>query len=356
MSENKKLMKGNDAIAEAAIRGGCRCYFGYPITPQSEIPEYMSARMPEVGGTFLQAESEIAAINMVYGAGGAGARAMTSSSSPGISLKQEGISYIACAEIPCLIVNMVRSGPGLGGIQPAQCDYFQACKGGGHGDYKMLVYGPASVQEAVDIAYDAFEKAIEYRIPVMILGDGMLGQIMEAVALPEMKDPATFAKLPWATDGTKTGKERRIINSLYITPDALEEVNHRLFEKYAVMAEKETKVEEYMCEDADIILTAYGTVARISKSAVDMLREKGYKVGLIRPITLFPFPAKSYEKFASRDNVKKFISIELSMGQMIEDVKLSVNGKKPVEFYGRCGGNVMTAEDIVDMVINGEAK
>ena len=356
MKENKKLMKGNEAIAEAAIRGGCRCYFGYPITPQSEIPEYRSARMPEVGGTFLQAESEIAAINMVYGAGGAGARAMTSSSSPGISLKQEGISYIACAEIPCLIVNMVRSGPGLGGIQPSQCDYFQACKGGGHGDYKLLVYGPSSVQEAVDIAYEAFEKAIEYRTPVMILGDGMLGQIMEPVALPEMKDPATFARLPWATDGTKTGKERRIINSLYITPDPLEAINHKLFKKYELMAERETRCEEYRCDDAEILLTAYGTVARIAKSAVDMLREKGVKVGLIRPITLFPFPSKVYEKHAERNEVKKFISVELSMGQMVEDVRLSVNGKKPVGFYGRCGGNVMTSEDIVEAVLQGEVK
>ena len=355
MSE-KILMKGNEAIAEAAIRGGCRLYFGYPITPQSEIPEYMSARMPEVGGTFLQAESEISAINMVYGAGGAGARAMTSSSSPGISLKQEGISYIACAEIPCLIVNMVRSGPGLGGIQPSQCDYFQACKGGGHGDYRMLVYGPASVQEAVDIVYNAFDKAIEYRTPVMILGDGMLGQIMEPVALPEMKDPATFERLPWATDGTKTGSERRIINSLYITPDPLEAINHKLFAKYEVMKQKETMVEEYKMDDAEIVLTAYGTVARIAKSAVDMLRDKGYKVGLIRPITLFPFPEATYAKAAARDEVKKFISIELSMGQMIEDVKLSVNGKKPVEFYGRCGGNVMTSEDIVAMVIEREDK
>ena len=355
MSE-KVLMKGNEAIAEAAIRGGCRLYFGYPITPQSEIPEYMSARMPDVGGTFLQAESEIAAINMVYGAGGAGARDMTSSSSPGISLKQEGISYIACAEIPCLIVNMVRSGPGLGGIQPSQCDYFQACKGGGHGDYRMLVYGPASVQEAVDIVYNAFDKAIEYRTPVMILGDGMLGQIMEPVELPEMKDPATFERLPWATDGTKTGKERRIINSLYITPDPLEAINHKLFAKYAVMQEKEVMVEEYRMDDAEIVLTAYGTVARIAKSAVDMLRDKGYKVGLIRPITLFPFPMDTYARHAAREDVKKFISIELSMGQMVEDVRLAVNGAKPVEFYGRCGGNVMTSEDIVDMVVEREAK
>lgn len=354
--EEKKLMKGNEAIAEAAIRGGCRAFFGYPITPQNEIPEYMSARMPEVDGVFIQSESEVAAINMVYGAAGSGARAMTSSSSPGISLKQEGISYIAGAEIPCVIINMVRSGPGLGGIQPAQCDYFQAVKGGGHGDYKLLVYGPANVQEAVDIMYDAFDKAFEYRMPVMILGDGMLGQIMEAVSMPPMKDLSDVEPPAWATDGRKKGKERRVINSLYIQPDALEEVNHRLFDNYAYMSERELRYEEYMCEDAEVVLTAYGTVGRIAKSAVDMLREQGYKVGLLRPITLYPFPTKQFDALASKDSVKRFISVELSMGQMIEDVRLSVNGKKPVEFFGRVGGNVMSAEDIVDFVIKGEAK
>ena len=354
MSE-KKLMKGNEAIAEAAVRGGCRCFFGYPITPQNEIPEYMSWRLPEVGGQFVQSESEVAAINMVYGAGGAGARAMTSSSSPGISLKQEGISYIAGAEIPCVIVNMVRSGPGLGGIQPSQCDYFQAVKGGGHGDYKLLVYAPSTVQESVDIIYKAFDKAEIYRIPVMILGDGMLGQIMEAVKLPEMVDVTKLPKKEWATDGTGIGKNRRIINSLYIKPDELEAMNQKLFARYEVMCKKECEVDEYQCEDADIILTAYGTVGRIAKSAVQMLREKGVKVGLIRPITLYPFPIASFEKYASKENVKRFISVELSMGQMIEDVKLSVNGKKPVEFYGRSGGNVMTPEDIVSYVL-GEVK
>lgn len=349
--EEKQLMKGNEAIAEAAIRGGCRAFFGYPITPQNEIPEYMSFRMPQVGGVFIQSESEVAAINMVYGAGGTGVCAMTSSSSPGISLKQEGISYIAGAEIPCVIVNMVRSGPGLGGIQPAQCDYFQAVKGGGHGDYRMLVYGPCSVQECVDIMYDAYDKAFEYRIPVMILGDGILGQIMEPVALPPMKDISKKARPEWATDGTRFGKDKRVINSLYIVPDELEEINHKLFNKYAVMSEKECKYEEYLCEDAEIILTAYGTVARIAKSAVDMLREQGVKVGLMRPITLFPFPSDRYARLADMDNVKEFISVELSMGQMIEDVKLAVNGKKPVNFFGRCGGNVMTSEDIVEFVL-----
>lgn len=354
--EEKKLMKGNEAIAEAAVRGGCRAFFGYPITPQNEVPEYMSMRLPQVGGTFIQSESEVAAINMVYGAGGAGARAMTSSSSPGISLKQEGISYIAGAEIPCVIVNMVRSGPGLGGIQPAQCDYFQAVKGGGHGDYKLLVYAPSNLQEAVDIMYESFDKAFEYRMPVMILGDGMLGQIMEPVAMPDFKDMTKVPPADWATDGRKSGKDRRIINSLYIKPDELEALNHKLFEKYAYMSARECRHESYLCDDAEIILTAYGTVGRICKSAVNMLRERGIKAGLLRPITLYPFPSDAYAKLADSDNVKQFVSVELSMGQMVEDVKLAVNGKKPVGFYGRCGGNVMSAEDIVDAVMNGEVK
>lgn len=354
--EDKKLMKGNEAIAEAAIRGGCRAFFGYPITPQNEIPEYMSARMPEVGGVFIQSESEISAINMVYGAAGTGVRAMTSSSSPGISLKQEGISYMAGAELPCVIVNMVRSGPGLGGIQPAQCDYFQAVKGGGHGDYKMLVYGPSNLQEAVDIIYNAFDKAFEYRLPVMILGDGMLGQIMEAVRLPEFKELDYNKRPQWATDGSKFGKERRIINSLYIKPDESEAINHKLFKVYERMAKNETAFESYMCDDAEVVLTAYGTVGRIAKSAVNMLRSQGVKAGLLRPITLFPFPTQAFIDVANQSSVKRFVAIELSMGQMIEDVRLSVNGAKPVGFFGRCGGNVMTAEDIVESIINKEVK
>ncbi len=346
----KVLMKGNEAIAEAAIRGGCRAFFGYPITPQNEIPEYMSCRMPQVGGVFIQSESEVAAIKMVYGAAGAGARAMTSSSSPGISLKQEGISYICGAELPCVIVNMVRCGPGLGGIQPGQGDYFQAVKGGGHGDYRMLTYGPSTVQEAVDIIYDAFDKADEYRVPVMILGDGMLGQIMEAVEIPPMKDPATFPKKEWATTGKGYGDTRRIINSLYIKPDELEEVTNRLFDKYKIMAEREVMAENYMTDDAEIIITAYGTVGRIAKSAVNILREEGIKAGLLRPITLYPFPEKEYKKLAQRKDVKMFYCFELSMGQMVEDVRLSVDGKKPTLFYGRTGGNVISPEDIVKAV------
>ena len=352
----KVLMKGNEAVAEAAVRGGCRAFFGYPITPQNEIPEYLSKRLPEVGGCFIQAESEVSAINMVYGAAGAGARAMTSSSSPGISLKQEGISYICGAELPCVIVNMVRGGPGLGGIQPAQSDYFQAVKGGGHGDYHMLVYAPSSVQEAVNIMYNAFDKADEYRMPVMMLGDGMIGQIMEAVELPEMKDPATFPKKDWATDGTGKGESRRIINSLYIEPDVLEEVNHRLFRRYDMLKEKEVKFEEYLTDDAEIVIVAYGTVARIAKSAVNELRQKGIKAGLLRPITLYPYPEKALNDLAKKDCVKSFLTIELSMGQMIEDVRLAVNGLKPVEFYGRTGGNVMSPEDIVNVVLEKEGK
>lgn len=348
----KKLMKGNEAIAEAAIRGGCRAFFGYPITPQNEIPEYMSWRMCEVDGVFLQAESEVAAINMVYGAGGAGARAMTSSSSPGISLKQEGISYICGAEIPCVIVNMVRCGPGLGGIQPGQADYFQAVKGGGHGDYHMLTYGPASVQEAVDIIYNAFDKADKYRLPVMILGDGMLGQIMEAVELPEMIDLSKLPKKEWATTGEGSGESRRIINSLYIQPDELEAVTERLFKRYAELAKNETMFEEYLTEDAEVVITAYGTVGRVAKSAVNSLRNKGIKAGLLRPITLYPFPTEAFQKLAQQDSVKEFLCVELSMGQMVEDVRLSVNGKKPVKFFGRTGGNVISPEDIVAKIMS----
>lgn len=341
----KKLYKGNEAVAEAAIAAGCRCFFGYPITPQNEIPEYMSWRMGEVGGFFVQAESEVAAINMVYGAGGAGARAMTSSSSPGISLKQEGISYIAGAEVPCVIVNMVRSGPGLGGIQPSQCDYFQATKGGGHGDYHLMVYAPASVQEAVDLTYLAFERADYYRSPVMILGDGMLGQMMEPAEIPPMIDMKKLPEKKWAASGHNNGTPR-IINSLYIEPDALEALNHKLFAKYAEMAEKDCRCEHYKTDDAELIFVAYGTVARITKAAVDLLRKKGIKAGLVRPITVYPYPSNALNALAKKTNVKSFVSVELSMGQMVEDVRLAVNGLKPVGFFGRTGGNVMMPEDI----------
>ena len=347
----KVLMKGNEAIAEAAVRAGCRAFFGYPITPQNEIPEYFSRRMPEVGGVFVQAESEVSAINMVYGAAGSGARVMTSSSSPGISLKQEGISYICAAELPCVIVNMVRGGPGLGGILPAQSDYFQAVKGGGHGDYRMLVYGPSTVQEAVDIMYEAFDKADKYRIPVMLLGDGVLGQIMEAIELPEMVDIQTIPKKEWATDGTGVGESRRVINTLKIKPEVLEEVNNRLADKYKSLSKHEVRYEQYRTEDAEIIFVAYGTVARISKSAVDTLRDKGIKAGLFRPITLYPFPSDPLLSLSKLRSSKKFLAIELSMGQMVEDVRLAVNGNKPVDFFGKVGGIIITPDDIVNYVI-----
>ena len=337
----KHLMKGNEAIAEAAIKAGCRFFFGYPITPQNQIPEYMSKRMPEIGGCFLQAESEVAAINMVYGASGAGARVMTSSSSPGISLKQEGISYMACAELPAVIVNMVRGGPGLGSIQPAQSDYFQMTKGGGHGDYKLIVFAPDSVQEAVDLTYSAFDTADKYRTPVVILGDGMIGQIMEPVEMPE--EIAELPEKPWATTGCAKG-ERRIINSLYIEPDVMEKVTLRLQEKYNTIARNETRWEEYFMEDAEMVITAYGTTARIAKKSIKELRKAGVKAGLIRPITLWPFPAEAINKAAAR--AKAFLTVEMSCGQMVEDVRLAVNGQAPVEFFGRAGGMIPSWKEI----------
>ena len=340
----KILLHCTEAICEGAIRNGCRAFFGYPITPQNEVPEYMSVKMPEIGGVFVQAESEIAAINMVYGAAGSGVRSMTSSSSPGISLKQEGISYIACAKIPCVIVNIMRAGPGLGGILPAQGDYFQAVKGGGHGDYRLIVLAPASVQEACDLTYLAFDLSDKYRVPAMILGDGMIGQLMEPVELPPMRALSDIPEKDWATDGA-FGEKRRILNSLLIDPDTLEPHVQALQKTYAEIAQNETRCETYLCEDAEIVLTAYGTVGRIAKSAVDALRKAGVKAGLIRPITLFPFPAEAYR--AAANTAKAFLTVELSLGQMVEDVELAVGGKKPVYFFGRQGGNVMTEEEIV---------
>jgi len=342
---SKILLHGTEAICEGALRNGCRAFFGYPITPQNEVPEYMSVELPKIGGAFVQAESEVSAINMVYGSAGAGIRSMTSSSSPGISLKQEGISYIAGAEIPCVIVNVVRAGPGLGGIQPSQGDYFQAVKGGGHGDYKLIVYAPSSVQEACDYTYKAFDVSDKYRVPVMILADGMIGQMMEAVELPPMRDLKTIAKKEWATDG-RSGKDRRIINSLRINPDDLENHLNKMYKKYAEIEKQETLFEEYLTEDAEIVITAYGTVGRICKSVVDTLREEGIKAGFIRPITVYPFPTEVFQRVASYSCVKKFLTVELSMGQMIEDVRLAVNGKKPVLFYGRSGGNITSEEEI----------
>lgn len=346
----KMLMKGNEAIAEAAIQAGCRFFFGYPITPQNQIPEYMSKRMPKVeGGCFLQAESEVAAINMVYGAAGAGARVMTSSSSPGISLKQEGISYIVGAELPCVIVNMVRGGPGLGSIQPAQSDYYQSTRGGGHGDYRMLVLAPSSVQEAVELTQTAFDLADKYRNPVLIMGDGLIGQMMEPVEMPEYVRPDLPEKT-WAATGWKPGcgRERAVINSLYIDPAALEKHNRKLFEKYAVMEQTECRWQEEMVDDADYVIVAYGTTARIARSAMRKLRDAGIKVGLIRPITLWPFPNAPIRKAA--EHAKAFLTVEMSMGQMVDDVRLAVDGRKPVAFYGRTGGIVPTVREIVEQV------
>ncbi|HHU49370.1 MAG: 3-methyl-2-oxobutanoate dehydrogenase subunit VorB [Caldicoprobacterales bacterium] len=343
---SKVLMKGNEAIAEAAIQAGCRFFFGYPITPQNEIPAYMAKRLPQVGGCFVQAESEVAAINMVYGAAGAGARVMTSSSSPGISLKQEGISYIAGAELPCLIVNIVRGGPGLGGIQPAQSDYFQAVKGGGHGDYHLVVLAPSTIQETVDLVRKGFDIADQYRNPVMILGDGMLGQMMEPVEFKEAK-PRRLPPKDWATTGWKGDRPRAVINSLFIDPQVLEDHVNRIYKKYEEIKANETLVECYNCEDAEIIVSAYGTTARIVRSVTEMAARKGIKIGLIRPITLWPFPAETLRSWAQRDHVKAFLTVEMSMGQMVEDVTLSIDGLKPSHFYGRTGGMVPRPADIL---------
>jgi len=346
----KVLITGNEALAEAAVRAGCKRYFGYPITPQNEIPEYMARRLPEVGGTFIQAESEIAAINMVFGAAAVGDRAMTSSSSPGISLMQETLSYLAASEIPAVIVNMQRGGPGLGNIAPSQADYFQSVKGGGHGDYKLLVYAPSGIQEIVDLTVRAFEKADEYRTPVMILGDGVLGQMMEPVELSMIA--LKQKEKPWALTGAK-GRPGKVIRSLFMLPGEdgmLERHNYKLKAKYDRMAEREVMCETIRMEDAEIAVVAFGTSARIAKTAVSLAREEGVKAGLIRPITLFPFPEKIIAKAA--ESVKRFLVVEMNMGQMLEDVKLAVNGKADVSFYGRPGGALLAVEDIVSAIRN----
>ncbi len=349
----KMLMKGNEAMAEAAMRAGCKLFFGYPITPQTEVAAYMAKKMPKIGGLFMQAESEVAAINMVYGAAGAGARVMTSSSSPGISLKSEGISYIAGSDLPCVIVNIVRGGPGLGGIQPAQSDYFQATKGGGHGDYHLVVLAPASVQEMVSLTAEAFDIADTYRMPVMIMGDGMLGQMMEPVEfenLPKREVP----EKTWATTGTQLKRKRNIVNSLYIEPDALEKMNNERLERYELVKKNEVKVETVNAENADVVIVAYGVMARVAKTVMQMMEEKGIKVGVVRPITLWPFPTEEIAKVA--ETAKAFISVEMSQGQMVEDVRLAVNGKKPVYFYGRNGGVVPSPDEIcaeIEKIVGG---
>ncbi len=342
---SKVLITGNEALAEAAVRAGCLRYFGYPITPQNEIPEFMARRLPELGGTFIQAESEIAAINMVYGASAVGERAMTSSSSPGISLMQEALSFMAASELPAVIVNMQRGGPGLGNIAPSQADYFQAVKGGGHGDYKLLVYAPSTIQEIVDLTVLAFDKADEYRNPVMILGDGVLGQMMEPVELPEIT-PKRVAK-PWALTGAQ-GRPGQVIRSLFMLPGedgALEQRNYLLQAKYDRMREHEVRCETLLTDDAEIVVAAFGTSARIAKSAVYAARAEGIRAGMVRPVTLFPFPEAIIAGISAR--VPRFLVVEMNMGQMVEDVRLAVNGKASVAFHGRPGGAVPTVEDIL---------
>lgn len=347
MERELRLMKGNEAVAEAAIREGVDGYFGYPITPQTELIEYLMEANPaeRTGMVVLQAESEIAAINMVYGGAACGKKVMTSSSSPGISLKQEGITYIAGAELPCLIVNVVRGGPGLGTIQPAQSDYFQATKGGGHGDYHLIVLAPASVQEMADFVELGFELAFKYRNPVMMLSDGAIGQMMEKVYLgPQKKRSATVPE--WATTGKPATRERNIITSLDLDPYAQEIFNHKLIAKYDEIRKKEVRYEEFMTEDAEYLLVAYGTSARVCQKAMQLLRNEGIKAGLIRPITLFPFPSERINKLA--DRVKGILSVEMSAGQMVEDVLLSVSGKVPVHHFGRLGGVITAPEEVVE--------
>ncbi len=340
------LLRGNEAVVQAAIDAGCRAFFGYPITPQNQIPEEFAKHMPEVGGIFLQAESELAAINMVYGAAAAGARAMTASSSPGISLKQEGISYLAESELPCVIVNIMRGGSGLGNIAPSQADYFQAVKGGGHGDYRTIVLAPWSVQEMYDLTREAFEIADRYRNPVLILGDALLGQMMEPMVLPtDVVDPAVLPRKPWATDGA-TGRPRNIINSLYIYPPDLERVNLRMQERYQEMGRRETRFSTENLDGADLAIVAYGVSARIALTAIDLAQKEGIRVGLMRPIGLFPFPSDAIAALAAQ--VKAILVVELSLGQLIEDVRLAVEGRCPVHLLGRTGGIVITPAEVLE--------
>ncbi len=342
----KVLMKGNEAFGRAAIEAGCKYFFGYPITPQNELPEYMSRELPKIDGVFVQAESEVSAINMVYGAAGAGARVMTSSSSPGIALKQEGITYAAGAELPCVIINVMRGGPGLGSIQPSQADYFMSTRGGGNGDYRTPVYAPATVQEAVDMIIEAFDVADYYRTPVMVVADGMIGQMMEPVEFKEYKTRELKVK-DWATTGTNRERKPNIVNSLYLESELLEQHCIRLDNKFKEIEKNEVQYELYNTEDAELVFVAYGTTARIVKNAVDSLREEGIKVGLIRPKTLWPFPIEAFKKIP---NAKNLLTVEMSMGQMVEDVKLAVEGRVPVHFYGRAGGMIPDPDSIINKV------
>lgn len=343
----RNLMKGNEALAEAAIRAGCKCFFGYPITPQTELAAYMAKRMHKAGGVFLQAESEIAAINMVLGAASTGVRAMTSSSSPGVSLKSEGISYLAGSDLPAVIINVQRGGPGLGGIQPSQADYWQATKALGHGDFHLLVYAPASVQEMVDMVVTAFDRADKYRMPAMILADGLLGQMMEPVSFPEIT-VNDYDKSSWAANGHGNKREHHIINSLYLKPDELQTSVYDRFERYEKVKAEETDAELYLTEDCDILLCAYGATARVVKSAVNSAREIGIKAGMFRPKTLWPFPVKEINEACK--SAKCLLDIEMSMGQMIDDVKLAINCSKPVHFFGRTGGVIPTPAEILEEI------
>lgn len=345
MSE-KVLMKGNEAMAEAAIMAGCRHYFGYPITPQTEVAAYMSKKMPKIGGVFLQAESEIAAINMVLGVASTGKRVMTSSSSPGISLKGEGLSYLAGCDLPALVVNVQRGGPGLGGIQPSQADYFQATRGAAHGDFHMIVLAPSSVQEMVSLTFKGFDLAEKYRMTSMILSDGTMGQMMEPVSL-DMGEIKEHDK-SWAVTGTNCKREHNIINSLFLKPEELEKFNFIRYEKYKEIEKNEVMYEEYKMEDAEICIVAYGIAARVSKNAIDEARKQGIKVGMVRPITLWPFPKEILLKTA--DKVKSFVTVELSMGQLIEDVELATRCKKPVLLCNRTGGMIPTTTNVLDKI------
>lgn len=341
-------MKGNEAMAEAAIRAGCKCFFGYPITPQTELSAYMAKYMEKSGGVFLQAESEIAAVNMVLGAAATGKRAMTSSSSPGISLKAEGISYLAGSDLPAVIINVQRGGPGLGSIQPAQQDYWQATHAMGHGDFHILVFAPASVQEMADLIIRAFDEADKYRMPAMILADGLLGQMMEPVSFPEHVDTDKYDKSDWACTGHKMSRKHHIINSLYIEADKCEAVVRKRFERYKIVEENLHEAESYLTDDADIIVTGYGASARVAKTAVNEARKLGIKAGLFRPVTLWPFPKAEINKAV--ENAKQVLCVEMSMGQMVDDVRLAIECSRPVHFFGRCGGVIPSPGEVLEEI------
>ena len=344
--DNRTLMCGNEAMCEAAIAAGCRCYFGYPITPQNEVTAYMSERMPEEEGAFIQSESEVSAINMVFGAAVVGARAMTSSSSPGMSLKQEGISYLCGCELPAVIANVTRGGPGLGSIGPSQADYYQATRGGGHGDYRTIVLAPSSVQETVDLTVLAFDLADKYRMPVLLLSDGIIGQMMEPVEIPE-KQPVDRPEPDWVLTGCN-GREPRRLRSLYLDVKQLEVHNHCLQKKYDTIQEREVRFEQMHTDDAELVIVAFGTSARICRAAMELCRENDMKVGLVRPITLWPFPSRPLNRLGH--TASKFLVVEMNMGQMIDDVRLAVEGNAPVDFYGRCGGSLMTVVEIIQKI------